>query len=354
MLDLNRLTQTVQQNCHISDAFHAGNYSMCTFLMKMREYYRWENNIPLSEPLAKNEIGQWLINREMTWESITDNNPAAQYTTLQLDTRDADPFDVSLINNSLLEQGQIYSSGCGIFSKPHFFIGKLKKQETYDGYNLYISSREYARDLTAPPAMLQGTNIYIRQESIRRFVWEKIEEWQWKKNPDAPVARMMKDLGHATGDNKITETILDRIVENETQTMILHEMGEIQAGKMLGPQWEHMLLSLAGTKSELLVRAARDLLADSLVTVPKLIEHKQWASLHFYFANFSGMRKSLFPEAHTAYQQWVETGNTGNLHETFSKGIDTWHDKTKKVLSCYSEEKNRLENIIESCLNPDS
>ena len=34
------LIQTVQRNCHIADARHAGDYTLCVYLLKMREFYR--------------------------------------------------------------------------------------------------------------------------------------------------------------------------------------------------------------------------------------------------------------------------------------------------------------------------
>jgi hypothetical protein len=40
MRNLPQLTNAVQRNCDISDARHAGDYRICTFLLKMREYYR--------------------------------------------------------------------------------------------------------------------------------------------------------------------------------------------------------------------------------------------------------------------------------------------------------------------------
>ena len=322
---------------------------MCTFLMKMREYYRWEQNIPLAEPLQKNAMGQWLVDRETQWETITENSSEECYSSIHINNTETDPFDSELINKQLHSHGLIYSSGYGLFNKPHFFIGELEKTETYDDYNLFVSAREYARDLTAPPAMLQGSNIFIRKESIRRFVWEKIEEWQWKKNNNAPIARMIEQM-HCVADIK---TILDNAVNNETNTMILHEIGEIEAGKLLGKNWEDMLLILARTKSEILLRAARDILADCLYTIPKLIENEQWASLHFYFANYSGIRKALFPQAYAAYTAWVDNNNTSLLSEICQSGIEIWHNKAQEILLSYQQERNQLETIVESCLKTD-
>lgn len=344
MLDIDQLTNTVQKNCHISDAYHAGSYSMCTFLLKMREYYRWEHHIPLTQALPKNELGEWLVNREESWQQITSDNNQENYLPLNIKGKEFDPFDSSEINCMIEADGFIYSSGFGLFNKPHFFFGQLKNKENYADYTLLISADELARDLTAPPAMLQGSTIFIRQESIRRFVWERIEEWQWKKRQDVPMARAVA----AHGSNINMETILDLMVEQETRTMLLHEIGEIEAGKLLGKQWEAMLITLATTKAELLVRAVRDLLADCLCTLPGLLKQDKHASIHFYFANFMGMRKMLFPQAYAAYQTWVKTGDTTSLLDTCQSGQQQWHEKSTEMLVMYQQERDRLEKGIES------
>ncbi|MCS6786726.1 MAG: hypothetical protein NZ524_06820, partial [Thiobacillaceae bacterium] len=46
-VDLAALINAVQRNCDISDAQYAGDLTLCTFLLKMRELYRWEHDIPL-------------------------------------------------------------------------------------------------------------------------------------------------------------------------------------------------------------------------------------------------------------------------------------------------------------------
>ena len=40
--ELQSLRRSVQRNCDISDAEFAQSYSLCTYLLKMRELYRWE------------------------------------------------------------------------------------------------------------------------------------------------------------------------------------------------------------------------------------------------------------------------------------------------------------------------
>ena len=62
--------RAVQRNCDIADARHAGDYTLCIFLLRMREHYRWEKRLPFSAPLAKDAVGDWLAEREALWNEI--------------------------------------------------------------------------------------------------------------------------------------------------------------------------------------------------------------------------------------------------------------------------------------------
>ena len=60
----------MQRNCDIADAQHGGDYTLCVYLMKMREYFRWEAGLPFNARLPKDEVGEWLTAREGLWESL--------------------------------------------------------------------------------------------------------------------------------------------------------------------------------------------------------------------------------------------------------------------------------------------
>ena len=51
-VDCAALTAAVQHNCNIADARFARNHVMCIYLIKMREFYRWEHGVPLTAPLG--------------------------------------------------------------------------------------------------------------------------------------------------------------------------------------------------------------------------------------------------------------------------------------------------------------
>ena len=315
MRNLPQLASVVQRNCDISDARHAGDYGMCTFLLKMREYFRWENELPFARALPRDELGDWLKAREQAWDGIED----APFAPLPLARGELDPFDAEAANRELLPQGCVYSAGYGRWHKPVFFLGRLLRVEQRAGFTIRISSCEYARELAAPPAMLQGRTIYVRQESVRRYLWEKIEEWQWRKQGNA-AARALESYDFIADP----ESALQRMADNEMETMILHELGEAMAGELLGEAWQEMTVSVARTRGEVVARAVRDLLADCLSTLPGLLQRANLAALHFYFATFDAPRRELFPQALEAYEHFLRSGTLERLAQVVRDGKERW------------------------------
>jgi len=334
------LIDAVQNNCHISDARHAGNYSLCVFLLKMREYYRWESQIPLTQQLAREKVGEWMAQREQHWAGLEHDN----YGKLPLNGDSLDPFAADDINAALVPQGYVYSSGYGVFRKPHFFIGQLHSTRKINGYTVYIASRELARDLVAPPAMVLQQNIFIRQESLRRFIWEKIEEWQWKEHPDTPIGRILQNYGNGLE----SELLLDKLVQEETETLILHELGELHAGELLGGAWHDLFDVTATPKDEFIIRAIRDLIADCHTTLPTLLENGQQNALHFFFSNYNGLRRSLFPQLSQAYEQAVATGNNAILHTVVRHGEQLWLKRARVLLDALQRDKNQVTAMLEN------
>ena len=341
MHNLSELTGAVQRNCDISDARHAGDYGLCTFLLKMREYYRWENELPLARALPKDELGEWLNTREQLWNNI-ETDP---FASLPFAGGALDPFEAEAANRELLPQGYVYSAGYGRFQKPLFFLGRLLRIEERAGFTVLVSSCEYARELAAPPAMLQGRTIFLRQESVRRYLWEKIEEWQWRKQDNA-MARALASYDFMTD----TEAALDRMAENEMETMILHEVGEAMAGELLGEKWRAMVATVARTKAEPVARAVRDLLADCLSTLPALLERENLLALHFYFATFDAPRRQLFPQALSAYEHFLKHGALDSLWQVTRDGQDYWLAVARALLAQYQADEAGCRAAIEALL----
>lgn len=324
MRNLPQLAAVVQRNCDISDARYAGDYGLCTFLLKMREFYRWENELPFARDLSKHELGEWLQSREQQWDGIETED----FSPLPLMRNTLDPFDTESANRELLPQGYVYSAGYGRFHKPIFFLGRLLRVEERAGFIIVVSSCEYARELAAPPAMLQGKTIFVRFESVRRYLWEKIEEWRWRKQGNA-MARALASYDFVTD----TEAALQRMADNEMETMILHEVGEAMAGEVLGEAWQEMVVSVARTRAEIVVRAVRDLLADCISTLPGLLARSDMAALHFYFATFDAPRRQLFPQALEAYEHFLRRGSLEALGHVVRAGKEHWLAEARRLLA---------------------
>ncbi len=338
---LQPLQADVQHNCHISDARFASDFTMCVYLLKMREYYRWEMGYNYATSLRHAAVGDWLTQRERLWETLEEK----AFIPLEIDGHSYDPFDAAGINKALEKYQLIYSAGYGAKAKPHFYLARLERSIEHGGYRIHISAEEYARDLSAPPAMSQNGEIFIRRESLRRMLWERLEEWRWNRLDNA----MGRALQCYDFENDLSGA-LEQMTDIEIHSLILHEIGEVQAGAELGERWREMIDSFPRSRLELMARAVRDHLADGLSTLPALLKRAHPPSLHFYFANLSGMRKQLYPALLDAYRYWVEYEDTGRLQDQVSSGREHWLQVARDLLDLHQSRVKTAWRDMESLI----
>ncbi|MBK1645630.1 hypothetical protein CKO25_13435 [Thiocapsa imhoffii] len=323
---VSELTTTVQFNCHVSDARHGADDSLCVYLMRMREYYRWEKGLPYGSCLERDAVGEWLQSREQLWEELE----TATLRPIEIGGERFDPFDADAINRRLTPHGLVYGGGLGNRAKPHFVLGTLERETTQDAHHVLVVARELARDLTAPAAMTRGHTIVVRRESLRRTLWEKLETWRWNR-PDNALGRAF-----ACDDfDGSLERALDAMTEREMATLLWHEQGEAEAGQCLGEEWNELLMACIATPAELVARAVRDHLADCFITLPALAKGGHEASLHLYIGNLGGMRKHLFPALQTAYEEWRATGEPTSFLTAAEHGRAHWMQVAEEFLALY-------------------
>ncbi len=337
--ELARLTATVQLNCHVTDARHARNMTLCTYLLEMRELYRWENHVPLGMPLPRAEIGAWIARREALWESLAD----ADYGPLTLEGNEVDPWDAEAVNRAISAHGLVYGAGVGRFGKPHFFLAELERAETREGLRILVAGRELARDLSSVPAALREGTVSVRLESLARVLWERAEAWALKR-PDGALKAALDAHGFAEGD----AVAFRRMAATEAETLILHELGEREAGSMLGPGWEAMLAACSRRRAEVFARAARDHLADCLVTLPVLLERGAQAPIHFWFAGLDGMRRALFPRIVDAYAAWRDGDDAQALRSAIDAGRAHWRSVCESTLAAFEGAAEEGEVAVEA------
>ncbi|HPG81270.1 MAG TPA: hypothetical protein PK756_21510 [Piscinibacter sp.] len=342
-MNLQLLVEAVQTNCHIADARHAADLSLCTFLLQMREFYRWEKGLPLGAPLSREAVGQWLARRETQWAELEDSDfvrlPVAE-------GRDFDPFDVAGLNAVLQPQGLAYGAGLVGPQRPVFFIAELDSLQRLDeGITLQVCGREFARSLLAPPAALQGERIVLRRESMARWLWEKFEALGLKKL-DGPF----RAVSRAYGLEEDFHAALPRLLDEQSRTLVLHELGEHRAGRWLEPGWAAMRLALQDRRTELLVRAVRDHIADFTHTLPALLADGSAASIHFWFAGFDGLRRELFPSLVEAYRAWC-AGDAGQaLQRDIERGALHFTRLAEQVLVLHARHADAAGAPIEALL----
>lgn len=330
MIELTPFLDAVRRNCNISDARHAREMTMCNYLLEMRELYRWESGVPYGVPPPRAQVGAWLSKRESLWEELED----AEYVSLPLEHSSHKPFAIDKVNAWLSAYGLYYGAGIGRFGKPHFYVGEVFRSERRDGLEILICDREYARDLSTVPSALQGDSVIVRRESVRRYLWERIEYWGAKDRPGA-----VQSAFDSYGIKRDQAAAFDRMLADETESLILHELGEHMAGAQLGDGWHDMLAACNSKRAEITIRAVRDLWADTVSTLPALIERNAETSLHLWFANFKGMRLELFPSLVSAYQHWRRSGDAGVMRERVAASVAHWREIALLFLGLFQEKK---------------
>ena len=309
------LLAAVQSNCHLSDARHAQDLTLCNYLLAMREYYRWEHDLPRAAVPPRADVALWIAEREALWETLAQD----EWSGIPLAGGEADPFDVDAVNAELIPSGLLYGAGRGRFGKPHFFIARLARRERRDGVEILEAGCEYVRDMDAAPAALQGGTIVVRREAFERWLWLRAETWE-SRAAEGDMAAALDAYGYG----RERDRALERMAEAERETLILHELGEVAAGRLLGEAWERFMAQLEDRRIEITARAVRDLVADTLVTLPTLLERDATPSLHFWFATFSGLRKELFPRLSSAHAAWTAGGGHERLREALESGREHW------------------------------
>ena len=168
--DLDRLIRQVRRNCDISDARHAGMFSICGLALRLRDLFKWEKGLAPWEEGDPAEVLEWIGVREDRWETLA----GSDFANLPLTGMRFDPFDTAGLNRVLEPQGLYYGAGYARGLKPTFFLAVIDSRRQIDRGTIYGLGRELARDLLTLPAMSQGSAILMRDEAARLFLWDQI------------------------------------------------------------------------------------------------------------------------------------------------------------------------------------
>ncbi len=320
-MSIEQLAQTVQFNCDLSDREFAADYSICIYLIRMREYYRWVHGFAPDASLDQSALMDWVSDKELAWDEMAEND----FRPLEFEGTAYSAFDSVALNHKLHAAGYTYSAGYGRFAKPVFVLAELESSESNEHYQLTLAGRELARELTAPPAVMQAGQIFIRSESVSRMIWDLYEEWQWHR-PDNAMAEVVRHYDFESAPLQA----LEEASEDQREVLILHEIGELMAGKSLDSRWDTLLLS-DSRHLQLFARGVRDYLADCLSTLPGLLAQDNVPGVHFYFASLTPMRKAMFPMLETAYRRWRRDGDSAGIKQAIRCGQTHWQTVAEQL-----------------------
>jgi hypothetical protein len=309
------LEHTIQQNCDISDARDNGIYSICSLVLRLRNHYKWERGFePWDEPEPP-VLLEWIAEKETLWETIRER----PFLPLTVGERRFDPYQAEPVNEYLSGEGLLYGAGFGKSMKSIFFLGEILETRFVEGYPAVILGMELARELASPFAMVQEGTIFLRRDPLRFFFWDQIQEAGISGK--APLKHTLGRCGllneKGAVDRGLLRERLDSIVDQETTTILRHEVGELQDGPLDSKTLQRIAAAFPDSPVEFFARAVKDVLAD---THPRglmghVLEEKREISLGFYCSFLGGLRQVLFPEILPAANRFLADGNWDGIEE---------------------------------------
>jgi hypothetical protein len=335
VFDLNSVTEQVIRNCEISDARHAGFYSICGLALRLRDLYKWEMGLAPWVEKESSEILDWIGEKEEAWEQLAEMD----FRDIVIDGKAHDPLDVSGVNALLEPHGIFYGAGYVHSMKPTFFLASVEETRRVDGHRVYILGRELARDLLTIPALSQHGSIIIRKESGAIFLWDQI---MFLRKSGRQALEFALDRHGLTDSSPGTlRRHLAGLFSVEMERYIYHELGEIKDQDFDRSIWREILSAFPHTPIELLARSVKDLLADTNEKGPlmHIIRGQKESSLGFYVAFLDGLRRELFPEMPEAFSQFIKTGDWSVIEHAVSTSYRRSKDHARALCLIFTEGK---------------
>jgi hypothetical protein len=299
---LEQLSSQVKRNCDISDATHAGLYSICGLAMRLRDLYKWSYQLSPWQEHPADQVLAWIGEKENLWEGLVDE----AYQRLEIDGHSWDPFDSTGINDQLIQHNLFYGAGYAHSLKPTFLLAQIDSRQSARGLTVWRLGREYARDLLTLPAFTQDDHVVLRCQAARMFLWDQIQYINRSGRP-ALIFALKACCGLTSTEPEAVRAKLDMIAESMQTVYIQHEIGELCQDVFDRDTFRRMLAEFPHSVVELLIRALKDLLADTgpQGTLHHLIQNRDAAGLGFYVAFQQGLPSVLVSELRQGFQAFM-------------------------------------------------
>lgn len=340
-IDVTEITRQVQRNCDIADAGSGAVFSLCGFLLRLRDFFKWEHALlPWQEPEPASLL-EWVEAREEMWLEIAEE----PFQPIHIGGETFDVFDLDAINSRLRPSGLVYGAGYVAGLKPSFLLAELVESRRVDSLRVDTVSRELARDLYLTPAMRQGEQILARRSAMLFFLWDQVLEMR----PSAKAALSyafrqydldVEDLRRAP---KELGPRLQPVAATELDAWIYHELGEAREDAFGGLLWQEIVATYAGSPVEILTRSIKDLLADthSEGLLGHIVHEGLKSSLGFFVALMRSFMRKVFPEVLVAFAQFMESEDWAVIEEARRRGHTKALGLAEALIALHEEGRRR-------------
>ncbi|SMP49515.1 hypothetical protein SAMN06295888_105136 [Desulfonatronum zhilinae] len=351
------LQEQVQYNCSISDANFSGAFSLCGLLLRMRELYKWETGLAPWEEPEHGLILDWVEQREELWQKLEGQSSES----LNLDGEELDPFEVERVNERLASRNLLYGAGYVLGMKPSFLLAEPVESQLVEGLRVYTVDHELCRDIFASPVMRQGERIIARRHAMACLLWDVIQEQRPSVRPALDYALAgyglnTRDLLHGPGNYG---TVYQRMVAEELQLWVHHEIGEALEDAFPGDVWHQMVANTCQTLAEVFIRAVKDLLADTHPQglLARMIQEDRKPSLGLYLAMMRPLSKMLFPDIFTVFPDFIRSGNWSEVDRVRRKAHAAGRDLAARLVDIHAaadpfNHARTVDRIIEDVIRP--
>ncbi|MFH0808879.1 MAG: hypothetical protein V2A77_00170 [Pseudomonadota bacterium] len=330
------LIRQVQYNCDICNARHAGTYSVCGLLLRLRNLYKSQLGLPPWEEPDPRQALDWVSEQEKVWERLAGEEfrPLVFLGRVRID-----PLDAEAVNARLRGSGLIYGAGFGWGLRPSFFLGRIEARRRVHGQTVRIVGRELARDLASTPAQLLGSRAVARAESAGYYLWDRIHDVRKSGQPALLYALRAHGIAaEDLGEGFFLRLAFPRMLKEEMESYIRHEIGEKLDDSFPRDVWRAIIARFPGERIEIVARALKDVAADTCDKGPLayIIRKKRGGSLGFYVAFLDGARRLLLPNIASAFEAFTSSGDWAALDAARREAHQAAKESALKLIAIFS------------------
>ncbi|MGE5838859.1 MAG: hypothetical protein ACM34H_02920, partial [Deltaproteobacteria bacterium] len=166
-----------------------------------------------------------------------------------------------------------------------------------------------------------------------------------KKSSRDALRFSLETYGIPDHDPKALKENFAKICEDEVETYIHHELGELKDRDFDQEVWRNIVAAFPHSVIEFFVRAVKDILADTNEhgTLCYIIRERKAASLGFYAAFLDGLRKMLFPELIEAFRIFKDTHQWQPVEEARLIGYRTARARAETITEIFMAGKGNMD-----------